>query len=90
MRREPTNRWAVPEKRSHSAHRGKHKSRMEKLSRELRANNPFCQVCCKRPSTEVHHKRKWSDDVASRIDPRNLLCVCRECHELIEKVNGRP
>ena len=72
-------------KPSHSAHRGRHKSRMEVLSRLLRANHPFCQVCGIKPSTEVHHVVKWTADESARLDPRLLMAVCRSCHEQVEK-----
>ena len=87
MRSEPSNRWARRETKR-SAHTGKHSNAMRALSRNMRANHPMCQVCETRPSTEVHHKRKWTEDVHGRLDPRNLLCVCRDCHELIEKANA--
>ena len=89
MRSEPTNKWASKPKRIRAGHSGKGSGRPWKgLSRAIRANHPFCEVCEKRPSTEVHHKRKWYDSVEGRLDPRNLVAVCRECHELIEKANG--
>jgi hypothetical protein len=88
MRREPTNKWASKPERKGSAHTGTHSNAMRALSRNIRANHPMCEVCEVRPSTEVHHKRKWSESVHGRLDPRNLLAVCRECHELVEKANA--
>lgn len=85
MRREPLNRWASKPTRSRSAHTGKGKKAMENLSRVLRANHPFCQVCHVRPSTEVHHCVKWTKSVAHRLDVSRMLVVCRECHEQVEK-----
>ena len=85
MRSEPLNKWAGKARRSHSAHEGAGKKAMQALSRVLRANHPFCQVCNVRPSTEVHHCVKWRDSVAHRLDVSRMLVVCRECHEQVEK-----
>ena len=59
---------------------------MRSLSRVLRANHPFCQVCNVKPSAEVHHRVKWNDDPMKRLDVANLVCVCRACHEQLEKI----
>jgi 5-methylcytosine-specific restriction endonuclease McrA len=86
MRVEPTNRWAQkPPRTRHKAHKGKGSGRpWLRLTKALRANHPFCQVCHTRPSTEVHHIKPWNDAPEARLDPRNLLAVCRDCHERIE------
>lgn len=86
MRSEPTNKWASkPRKKPRTAHSGKGKSAMQRLSKTLRANHPMCQVCNVKPSTEVHHVVKWKDSVLHRLDPRFLVCVCRACHEMMER-----
>lgn len=86
MRREPLNRWAwKPEPRKRSAHEGVGSKAMRNLSRVMRANHPFCQVCGVKPSTEVHHVVKWKESVVGRLDARNLVVCCRECHEQAEK-----
>lgn len=86
MRTEPVNRWASkPERGKRSGHQGRgHGRPWQRLSRLLRANSPFCQVCGVRPSTEVHHRVKWHQDASKRLDPRNLVPCCRECHERLE------
>ena len=89
MRREPTCKHAVRDHVRRSAHTGKGSWPMRRLSRNVRANNPFCQVCHEKPSTEVHHVVKWVDSVEGRLDPRNLVACCRACHELLEKQGGR-
>ena len=87
MRSEPVNRWAQkPVKPSRSGHSGKGSGRPWKtLSLNLRASRPVCEVCGVKPSMEVHHKVKWRDSVEGRLDPRNCVCVCRSCHEIIER-----
>lgn len=91
MRVEPTCKWAEkPKHASRSAHTGRGKSAFQKLSRTLRANHPLCQVCGVRPSAEVHHVVPWQDSEVHRLDPRFLLCVCRPCHEQVERGTRRP
>lgn len=87
MRREPLVKHAEPV-RHRGAHRGKHRKAMAELSRQLRANHPVCQVCAARPSTEVHHRVKWTDSVAKRLDRANLVVCCRSCHEQLERQGG--
>ena len=89
MRTEPENRWAEkPANAARSAHTGKGSSRPWKtLSRALRANNPVCEACGVKPSTEVHHVLKWSESVVGRLVPRNCVCVCRTCHEIMERAS---
>lgn len=92
MRSEPTNRWATTNVKARGKARSGHEGRgawaWRELSRNLRANHPMCQVCETRPSVEVHHRVRWVDCEVSRLDPRNCVCVCRSCHELLEK-HGR-
>ena len=64
---------------------GKHRKRMAALSRAMRASIPFCECCRTRPGVEVHHVIKWADSETSRLDPSNLVVVCRDCHELVER-----
>lgn len=93
MKSEPTNKWASKQGHAPVKARGGHQGKGHgrpwlRLSRNLRANHPMCQVCQARPSAEVHHKVRWVDCVVSRLDPRNCVAVCRACHELLEK-HGR-
>ena len=55
-----------------------------RLSRTVRENNPMCQRCQKEPSVEVHHIVPFAIDPRLKLDPRNLLAVCRRCHEQLE------
>lgn len=91
MRVEPTNRWASkPERSRGSGHQGRgHGRPWQRLSLVMRANHPFCQVCNTRPSAEVHHLVKWHDNPAKRLDARNLLAVCRDCHAKLETKHPR-
>jgi 5-methylcytosine-specific restriction endonuclease McrA len=60
-----------------------------RLSLKLRQNNPLCQRCGIAPSDEVHHIVPLEINPALKMDPRNLLAVCRACHEHLEKGNGK-
>jgi len=54
----------------------------------------LCKVCGTRGATEIHHKAGregyWDEDARAagrtlRVDNRNFLPVCRDCHERIER-----
>jgi len=55
-----------------------------KLSERYRLENPLCVDCHSRgkvkPATEVHHLRKISEAPGLRLDPANLVSLCRACH----------
>lgn len=54
------------------------------MSERFRAQNPLCHDCLKEervaPSTECHHIVKISDDRFRRLDPNNIVALCRKCH----------
>lgn len=41
---------------------------------------PFCEVCTKKPSSDVHHKDKRGKNF---LEKDTWLSVCRECHQII-------
>lgn len=51
----------------------------------LKRHNPQCQriwhgVRCVRPSEICHHLEDPISQPTKRLDPANLVCVCRSCH----------
>ena len=60
-----------------------------RLSLKLRQNNPLCQRCGIAPSDEVHHIVPLEVNPALKMDPRNLMAVCRSCHEELERTTQR-
>lgn len=56
-----------------------------RLSLKTRQNHPLCQRCGSAPSVEVHHVVPLRLDPRLAMDPRNLLAVCRPCHEELER-----
>jgi 5-methylcytosine-specific restriction endonuclease McrA len=50
-----------------------------RLSREIRARFPVCQVCGVRPSEQTDHVIPLKDG-GPRLDPNNCRAVCRRCH----------
>lgn len=44
----------------------------------------LCEECRRRglvvPAVEVHHKVPISEDWPRRLDPDNLICLCKSCH----------
>lgn len=59
-----------------------------KFSERFRSEVPLCQLCEMRgkvePATQVHHIRKIVDAPALRLNRRNCLAVCADCHEEVE------
>ena len=56
-----------------------------KLSEAYRASQPLCEDCLGRdkvkPCTEVHHIEPISKAPHLRLEPSNLVVLCKECHE---------
>ncbi len=41
----------------------------------------MCELCEKRPSSQVHHFfRRWRENI--RFDDENIVAVCSECHNV--------
>lgn len=60
----------------------------KQFSVRKRDENPICEVHDARgqvfPSTQVHHVEKIRDAPEKRLDERNTIAVCGECHRIIE------
>lgn len=57
-------------------------------SKRYRAERPLCEVCLlnghTKASQSMHHIVKIVDAPQLRMEPRNWLAVCDDCHELVE------
>lgn len=60
------------------------------LSQYMRMENPVCQRCGEALTHDVHHvlspfEQGISHNEAMRrlLDPSNLICLCRECHNIL-------
>jgi 5-methylcytosine-specific restriction endonuclease McrA len=42
--------------------------------------NGYCVSCGREKELEVHHVVPWAEDERLRLDPHNLLTLCRPCH----------
>lgn len=67
-------------------------SRWKSISQEMRKEQPECQLCGKRKSTEVHHIFPFMhqfEDVREEIflDKDNLICLCSDCHHQVHAKN---
>jgi len=55
------------------------------MSERLRRIHPLCQDCLDRgvvtPSVECHHVVKIIDAPQLRLDPSNIVTICRKCHQ---------
>jgi len=68
-----------------AANAWENKSHWRNCSAMLKRQNPQCQriwhgVRCLRPSEICHHLEDPISTPAKRLDPANLVCVCRSCH----------
>jgi 5-methylcytosine-specific restriction protein A len=61
---------------------GPHGARAAALARQ-----PFCSLCGN-VATIVHHHIEVRQDVSKRLDPDNLICVCKSCHATIHAARG--
>lgn len=58
--------------------------RWSALAQSVRARNPICERCKERFSEEVHHSVPLHKG-GSLYDPRNLVALCKQCHNDITK-----
>jgi 5-methylcytosine-specific restriction protein A len=76
------------DRRGSAAARG-YDARWDKAREAYLNRNPLCEMCEKEgrttPAVLVHHK-KPIDEGGERLNPDNLMALCRECHE---KIHGR-
>src|SRR5690349_9127315 len=50
------------------------------LRNQFLGDNPFCADCKLAMATEAHHIRKVRDYPEGRLDPDNLMALCKACH----------
>jgi len=65
-----------------------------KLSERFRKHNPLCVKCYERgrvePVKDVHHIKPIRTHPELRLEWDNLMSLCRECHDEIEREeNGK-
>ena len=60
------------------------------LSQFMRMENPICQRCNEHLTEDVHHILSPFEQGISHneamirlLDPSNLICLCRECHNIL-------
>lgn len=64
------------------------------LVRGVFARDGYRCVCCQAPkkgkgSLHAHHVRPWADSKEDRMNPDNLITLCRKCHGWVHsKANG--
>lgn len=51
---------------------------------------PFCEVCRRKPSSQIHHIARGVDRQATLCDRRFVLCLCFDCHEDIHDTEAWP
>lgn len=59
-------------------------SKWQRLRRWILNGEPLCRPCSERGETtlaeDVHHIQKIRDRPDLRLDPANLMPICRPCH----------
>lgn len=56
----------------------------ETVSKVIRMRHPICAMCGERQTVEIHHIRpRYLRGAES--DPRNLIWLCKECHDEIHR-----
>lgn len=72
-----------PDTRPCAARRG-YDAAWQRLRRAFLADHPLCADCDREgvaaPAREAHHLRKVTDRPDLRLDPGNLLALCKRCH----------
>ena len=63
-----------------SKKRAKEVKEYMKLRQDFLEEFPFCEVCNKKQSTDVHHKDKRGKNF---LEKDTWLSVCRACHQII-------
>lgn len=77
-------------KRAYETWRGSSSSRgydatWRRLRMAFLADNPLCFDCFPHRftvATEVHHVRKVADAPELRLEPENLMALCKACHSV--------
>jgi len=59
----------------------KNKIRWNELSKEMRIQHPFCEICSESKGIQVHHVcSKHYEKSLLRFDKRNLIVLCAKHH----------
>lgn len=79
---------AIDQRRGTPAERG-YDADWRKLRTYILSQNPLC-VCCKEngrfvPAQDIHHIKKIRTHPELRLEPSNLMPVCKKCHNIIER-----
>ena len=54
-------------------------SRVRMWTKEV-VSKGMCEICGSKEHLEAHHIIKWADYPQGRIDIKNGMCLCHECH----------
>jgi 5-methylcytosine-specific restriction protein A len=76
--------FRASDRRRGSAHRRGYGRDWRATRALVLAGEPLCRACQKRgyvtAATEVHHLVRVDEDPARRLDPENLVPLCKRCH----------
>jgi len=69
--------------RSVSARRRAQMAEFSLIATKYLSDHPVCERCGKRPSVDPHHIVPRSVAPGKILDPRNLIALCRSCHNWV-------
>lgn len=79
----PLNKRTYDDNRPSASARGYDK-KWEKVRKMFLKEHPLCEDCLRygvyTPAQEVHHIEKVKDRPDRRLDPTNLMALCKACH----------
>ena len=79
-------------KRTGESRRREYDRKWRVCSENFRAHNPLCFDCSKEgkvtPSQDVHHIVPIREAPHLRLDPKNLVALCRACHNRRHKTGN--
>jgi hypothetical protein len=63
-------------------------SEWKAVARQVKKRDSYrCVKCGNKPlgyrNLHIHHIKTWAGNTQYRLDPSNLVCLCRECHKWV-------
>ena len=73
------SRWSEEYKEARGV---RNSGRWKKLRDRMVRQNPVCERCSVAPSADVHHIQPLVEGLDGAYSRRNLICLCRNCHDI--------
>lgn len=86
MKRKIFHHHPVNDRRDYYRHTYLRSEHWRNLKQRVLGNRPFCQVCGRRDTLDVHH-RTYRD--LYNVNPQDLVVLCRRHHDLVHLSTSR-